>query len=216
MKHAVLILAFLPNLVFAGPVTFTFDVNAKDALLPAITGQMSFTFDDRKQRVVEYSGQYGSYVSYGDQNPFTFTSSLGAPHDTVYAVGARVINTGYGASTVIVSVGGSSFNVDDKGYYSQYGISIDAQFLTGGIPLLDADAIVNAFQDAEKLTFRAYSISYTNFPQPASNFVSKYYYVDENVRLLSVSREAEVPEPATLASLILGLGLIGFIHKRRS
>jgi len=214
MKHAVLVLAFLPTLAFAAPVTFTFDVNAKDEFLPTIAGEMKFTFDDNKTRVVEYSGQYGSYVSYINQKPFSFTSPLGMPDDTTYSVGARVINTGYGPSTVIVSVGGSSFSVDDKGYYSQYAISISTQFLTAGIPILDADDIVKSLQEAEKLTFNAYSINFTNFPQPASNFVRKYYYLDQNAKLINVSREAEVPEPAAIMSMMLGLGLIGFVRRR--
>jgi hypothetical protein len=227
MKHAALVLAFLPCLAFAAPVTFTFDVHATDLFLPDRTdpflppipgrwlaGQMKFTFDDTKRRVVDDYMPYGSFVSYVDQTPLTFTSPLGTPDDTVYAVGARVFNTGYGPSGVIVSMGGSSFSVDDKGVYSQYGISIYAQFMTVGFPLLDADYIVKSLQNSEKLTFQAYSISFTNFPQPASNFVRKFNYVDENVKLVDVLREADVPEPATLMSAMLGLGLMGFMRRR--
>lgn len=212
MKRALLALAFLPNLVFAGPITFTVDVNARDPYraLPPIVGQVKFTFDDTKQRVVNDDGTAGIGVSYLDQAPFI--SPLPMPTDSMYGVGARIRRVFGSYAGFVIGASGGMTKIDDNGNVSEYVMFISGEFFPAVAPSLDASSIVQYFKNSEKLTFTAYAISYNNYPQPASNFITKYYYLDQNAKLVSVIEEAEVPEPATLASLMLGLGLIGFMR----
>lgn len=213
MKHALLALALLPNLAYAGLITFTVEVNARDTQnhLGPLVGQVKFTFDDTKPRIVNDNRPYSTSVSYTNQSPFILP--LTVPNDTVYSIGGFSHSTCNCVSAVLVSASGSSFNVDENGVRSQFDLFIGTQTSSMEIPSFSANNIVQYFLNAEKLTFRASAISYTNVPQPASNFVTKFYYLDENAKLISVEREAEVPEPATLASCMLGLGLIGFMRR---
>jgi len=218
MKRALLVLAFLPGLVVAGPVTFTVAYDAHsvfDYTLPRIAGQIKFTFDDSKQRVVTDSGQYSYAVSYLNQAPFS--SNLNVGDNATYSIGGSSHRTSPAVAAITrVTVDGGTFSIDDNGYYSQQQVSISTQpFYSTDFSSFTPSDIVRYFESSQTLVLTTYALRYTNFPQPASNFTWQYYYQDTNAKLISVSQEADVPEPATLASLLLGVGLIGLTRKRR-
>lgn len=215
MKPLLLALAFLPIVVVANPIKFTVNVNPRDDALRPIAGDATFTFDDTKERIVTWDNQYGSRIAYIDQKPIF--SQLAMPDETRYTIGASTRMGDDLYATSYAWAEGIRVSMDENGYWTNDYISIiSSDFHSIGLSSLSPDEIVRYFSNSENLIFSAYSIKYTDFPQPASDFTSKYYYRYENAKLVSVSKQTQVPEPATFASLILGLGIIGFARKRRT
>lgn len=217
MKRMLLALALLPGLAFAVPTTFTVAYDAYNIVgdpVPRIAGQIKFTFDDSKQPVVNFLEPSYSVV-YNNQP--SFVSNLNVLDNVFNRIEGDSSRAFFASPPdTVVSANSASNSVDTNGNVNVIITSIRTQsFSSATFPSLTPSDIVKYFETSPTLDFRTYSYSFSSLTATVPPSPYQYYYVDSGAKLISVSSEGEVPEPATLATSLLGLGLIGFMRKRR-
>ena len=211
MKKIVLMTGFLLN---AGAVM------AADTASWAVWSGTSATFTQNSDTInVTYTGQWNSIdynASYFNDVPASFTSSAitntpGA-NGTIHMTGGTVAANNIHFSQAVIDPVIAVWSVGQPGVPVTFNFLNDASFTLvsqgaghwGGGLLTQNGASVTGLEGNGLLQF---SGSYTDIAFTTPNF--------ENFYGFTVGAVVAIPEPETYAMLLAGLGLMGFIARRR-